>query len=110
MSESGKSESQTRCPRSHATSRSKLTYFWLKWSFAIGGLASLVWFLVRVIPKPSRAAYPCQRAAAPLASGFVVWLLGVIASAVAAKKARQYLYRSRYVIAGLCILASVAAL
>jgi len=110
MSESGRTEPTTRCPRNHATSRAKLTYFWLKWSFALGGLASLVWFLVRVIPKPSRAAYPCQRAAAPLASGFVIWVLGVIASAAAARKARQYAYRSRYVIAGLCILVSVAAL
>src|SRR5512133_30122 len=43
----------------------------------LAGLAALVWFLVRVIPKPSRAAYPCQRAAFPLASGFVVWLVGL---------------------------------
>ena len=42
------------------------------------GLASLAWFLLRVIPKPSRAAYPCQRAAAPFASGFVVWIVGLI--------------------------------
>lgn len=45
------------------------------------GLAALVWFLIRVIPKPSRAAYPCQRAAFPLASAFVIWLAGTIASA-----------------------------
>jgi hypothetical protein len=38
---------------------------------------ALVWFLVRVIPKPSRASYPCQRAAFPLASSFVIWLLGM---------------------------------
>jgi hypothetical protein len=41
------------------------------------GLIALFWFLVRVIPKPSRAAYPCQRAAFPLASGFVIWLMGI---------------------------------
>jgi hypothetical protein len=40
------------------------------------GAAALVWFLVRVIPKPSRASYPCQRAAFPLASSFVIWLVG----------------------------------
>ena len=32
------------------------------------GAAALVWFLVRVIPKPGRASYPCQRAAFPVAS------------------------------------------
>jgi hypothetical protein len=48
-----------------------------KWIFPAGGLAALVWFLIRVIPKPSRANYPCQRVTAPMASGFVVWLLGL---------------------------------
>jgi hypothetical protein len=36
---------------------------------AVAGLVALTWFLVRVIPKPSRASYPCQRAAFPLATG-----------------------------------------
>jgi hypothetical protein len=27
------------------------------------GVGSICWFLVRVVPKPSRASYPCQRAA-----------------------------------------------
>lgn len=44
--------------------------------FPLIGLGALVWFLVRVIPKPSRATYPCQRAAFPIASGFVIYLLG----------------------------------
>ena len=43
------------------------------------GAAALAWFLVRVIPKPSRANYPCQRAAFPIASSFVLWLCGVMA-------------------------------
>jgi uncharacterized protein (DUF362 family) len=41
------------------------------------GLLSFAWFAVRVIPKPSRAMYPCQRAAFPLASAFVIWLVGL---------------------------------
>ena len=49
----------------------------LKRLTVFAGLVSLIWFLVRVIPKPSRASYPCQRAAAPLASGFVIWLVGL---------------------------------
>ena len=46
--------------------------------FPLVGFLSLVWFLVRVMPKPSRASYPCQRAAAPFASSFVLWLLGMV--------------------------------
>jgi hypothetical protein len=110
MSEIDQSGSKKACPRGLETSRSKLRYRWMKWSLPLGGLAALIWFLVRVIPKPSRAAYPCQRVAAPLASGFVVWVLGLIASVAAARKARQYVYRSRYAIAALCVAVSVAAL
>lgn len=52
---------------------------WLSRTFlpTVCGAAALVWFLARVIPKPSRAAYPCQRASAPLAGGFVAWLAGL---------------------------------
>lgn len=44
------------------------------------GLAALVWFVVRVLPRPSRAAYPCQRVAAPLAAGFLGWAAAGAAS------------------------------
>jgi hypothetical protein len=82
----------------------------MKWLFPIAGLVSLIWFLVRVVPKPSRAAYPCQRAAAPMASAFAVWFLGVVVSVWAARKGRHYFGRSRYVIAAVCIAVSVGAL
>ena len=39
------------------------------WLFPLAGLLALVWYLARVIPKPSRASYPCQRAALPIAVG-----------------------------------------
>jgi hypothetical protein len=57
--------------------------------FSILGLSSFLWFLIRVIPKPSRAAYPCQQVAFPLASGFVVWILAVMGTAFAWRKGRM---------------------
>lgn len=39
------------------------------------GLSSTLWFLIRVIPKPSRAYYPCMQTAAPMMSAFVTYLL-----------------------------------
>ncbi|MCX6268318.1 MAG: DUF362 domain-containing protein [Bacteroidetes bacterium] len=42
--------------------------------FVLGSLATLR-FLIRVIPKPSRAAYPCMQATAPFMSGFVLYLI-----------------------------------
>lgn len=62
----------------------------LAWLFSGMGLVSLIWFVVRVLPKPSRAAYPCQRVAFPVASSFVVWLFAVVASAFAWRKARAW--------------------
>jgi hypothetical protein len=60
---------------------------WERWSFQLVGLAALLWFLLRVIQKPSRAFYPCQRAAFPIASAFVVSLAGGLsASALALRR------------------------
>jgi len=75
-----------------------------KLSFPIIGLASLIWFLIRVIPKPSRATYPCMKVAAPLASSFVVYLLGITSSLLIFKKAKQYLYKSKYVVFSILLL------
>jgi len=83
---------------------------WLIWLFPILGLASLIWFLIRVLPKPSRATYPCQRVAFPLAAGFIIWLLGLGGSTVAFHKARSSFSRSRYLIGFLCIMAGIGCL
>ena len=50
--------------------------WWLRITFFCSGALALAWFLIRVIPKPSRAAYPCQQTAFPIASSFVIWLCG----------------------------------
>ena len=71
------------------------------------GLFSLVWFLLRVIPKPSRAMYPCQRLAMPLASGFVAWLIGLAGSVVAFRKAKGLLRQSRLPLAMACLVAAL---
>jgi hypothetical protein len=52
--------------------------WWAKGLLPLIGLLALLWFLIRVLPKPSRAAYPCQRVAFPLASSFVLWLMGLV--------------------------------
>ncbi len=69
---------------------------WLKITFIIAGIASTIWFLVRVIPKPQRATYPCMRVAAPVMSGFVVYLLTLAGSVAAFRKAKQNFMRSDY--------------
>ena len=76
----------------------------------IVGFLALLWFLIRVIPKPSRASYPCQRAAFPLASGFIVWLAGLLGSVVFIRKARRHLASSRIRAAVIWICLSIFCL
>lgn len=46
-------------------------------AFFVLGIGSTIWFLIRVIPKPSRASYPCVQASAPFMSAFVIYLIGL---------------------------------
>jgi hypothetical protein len=70
---------------------------------------ALIWLLLRVIPKPSRAAYPCQRAAFPLASGFIIWFAGAIGSITFIRRARRYLAQSRYALCVVLVAVSVGS-
>lgn len=63
--------------------------------FTIGILAT-TWFLIRVIPKPSRASYPCMQATAPFMSGFVLYLLSMGGAVAAFKRSGFFWRRSNY--------------
>ncbi len=87
---------------------------WARLLFPLLSAAALAWFLVRVLPKPIRATYPCQRAAFPLASAFVIWLLGIKSGLLAWlgwKRWREALRPAGLVCgaAGLCALVALAA-
>ena len=49
------------CPMAAKPSGNKPRTGWLRWAFPAAGLVSLIWFLFRVVAKPSRAAYPTSR-------------------------------------------------
>jgi len=89
--------------RSGAHWRGRVAGRWVVLLSPIVGLCSLIWFLARVIPKPSRAAYPCQRVAFPLASSFVLWLLGLAGSTLAFRRARWHFTRARFLAGALCL-------
>ena len=61
----------------HSQQRARVWTGWTRLVYPLISLLALGWFLYRVIPKPIRATYPCQQAAFPLASSFVIWLLGI---------------------------------
>jgi hypothetical protein len=72
-------------------------------------ILATIWFFVRVIPKPSRATYPCMQIAAPVMSGFVLWIIAVTGAAFAFKNAKQKLLQSRYVAASLFLVLAIAS-
>jgi hypothetical protein len=78
------------------------------WLFPIVGFLALIWFLIRVLPRPSRVRYPCQRVAGPLAFSFLAWVGGMIASIFAAQRMRKLLRSSRFVLAAGCAVAVIA--
>ena len=61
---------------------------WRRLFLPVFGLLSTAWLLVRIIPKPSRATYPCMKVAAPIASTFVAYLTGLTLSAFSFKRLR----------------------
>lgn len=67
-----------------------------KLAFFITGIVATVWFLIRVIPKPSRAAYPCMKASAPFMSAFVLYLIGLASTIYLfrEKKGRMLVFKS----------------
>ena len=80
----------------------------LKITFIFTGIASTLWFLVRVIPKPQRATYPCMQVAAPIMSGFVIYLLSLVGSVAAFRKAKLRFKQSRYLYGALFMFLALA--
>jgi hypothetical protein len=78
--------------------------------FIFMGLASTIWFLIRVIPKPQRAAYPCMRTAAPIMSGFIIYILSLGGSVLIFRKALSKFKQARYWSAAVAVLMSVVLL
>jgi hypothetical protein len=81
--------------------------------FFIMGIASTIWFLIRVIPKPSRATYPCMKVAAPFMSGFVTYLLAVAGLTAISRKMKRKVINVRYgaafmLMAGVIVAMAVA--
>jgi hypothetical protein len=77
------------------------------WIWVIIGLASVIWVLIRVVPRPSRASYPCQKFAQPLAAGFIVWLLGLAGSTLIIRRTRRLFKKQRYAVGAICFAMAI---
>ncbi|MGA9119840.1 MAG: DUF362 domain-containing protein [Bacteroidota bacterium] len=74
----------------------------------LAGLGCLIWMLIRVIPKPSRAEYPCMKVAAPLAGGFVAYIAGMAIALFSLKKSVHLFKKNRSILATILVLCGVA--
>jgi hypothetical protein len=78
--------------------------------FIVLGVASTLWFLIRVIPKPQRAGYPCMRAAAPIMSGFILYILSLGGMTMLFKKAVAKFKKAQYLAAVFALSSSLVML
>ncbi len=78
--------------------------------FIVLGVASTLWFLIRVIPKPQRAGYPCMRAAAPVMSGFILYILSLGGMTLLFKKAVAKFRKAQYLAAVFALGSSLVLL
>lgn len=90
------------CPKSGRPVKALKT-----WIVPIFGVLSLIWIILRVIPKPQRATYPCMKVAFPFASTIVLYLGSLLASVLYFKKAVRKLIESKFFVALLLLIIAV---
>lgn len=84
------------CPKSGRIVGVNQKNVMLKIFFPLFGLAALVWFLIRVIPKPNRIDYPCQQVAAPIAFSFLAFIGSTLTGFTTWKKFRALWHSHRF--------------
>jgi uncharacterized protein (DUF362 family) len=78
--------------------------------YPVVGLFALVWILIRVIPKPSRANYPCIRAATPLAFSFLGYVLSLGVAAFFVRRAAKAFSKYKLFLAINCLVIATVGL
>jgi hypothetical protein len=74
------------------------------WLFPFVGLLALIWFLIRVVPKPKRMEYPCQRVAAPIAFNFLSGTIGFLGLTALIHRFRKHVKTKPFIIIASLIL------
>lgn len=99
-----------KSPKNSSGNNAGLKKKWAWFTFIVLGISSTAWFLIRVIPKPSRAGYPCMRAAAPMMSSFVIWLVGISATTLLFKRSVDLFKKVRIPLAIFTLVAATIAI
>jgi len=67
-----------RCPKSGRMVGVRRDTLLARALFPLVGLLAIAWFLLRTLPEPRRASYPCQKVAAGIGVGFLAYLGGLL--------------------------------
>ncbi len=94
-----------RCPKTGRI-RGINKQAWPAWTLLFSGIAATIWYLVRVIPKPSRANYPCLQATSPIRLGFLAYIVALAGSVLSFRKASAFFRNSKYFFATLFLILS----
>jgi hypothetical protein len=81
-----------------------------KWAYSIIGILAIIWVLIRLATKPSRINYPCMKAALPIATSFILYATGLIASAFFLKKAFLLLKEKKLHLSIVVLLVSLCSI
>ena len=69
-----------RCPQTGRIVKIRFDNVFARIAFPLVGILAITWFLIRVLPKPSRVTYPCQQVAAGIGGSFLFYLVGIVTS------------------------------
>ncbi len=87
------------CPKSGKLKTINFSGKISKLFYPIFSLLALFWIIFRVVTKPSRINYPCVKAAFPIASGLVFYVISLIVSTLSILKAKKVYKEGRYLAA-----------
>lgn len=87
------------CPKSGRIVGLKRKGIFYRLFFPVFGLVSLIWFIVRVLPKPDRINYPCQQVAAPVAFTFLSSVAAYVALYFTISNFQKFFRQHRYILA-----------
>lgn len=76
----------------------------------ITGIISTVWFIIRLIQKPSCAAHPCMKVAAPVMPGFILYLMSIWGVVLASVRTRSKFINVRFIATFLLITGVVTVM
>jgi hypothetical protein len=96
-----------RCPKSGRVVGVRRDTPLARGLFPLVSLLAIAWFLLRTLPEPRRADYPCQKVAAGIGVGFIAWLSTVLLTMTGLRILRRRVGVVAAVAAGVAVMAFI---